>query len=201
MSPSRVAKAIASSSEAIPRNSASGSRRIARRVPCANSPRVTSTGLRRRARPERTAGLFAGAGVAGAAPLAAGGGAGSRSSGRGRPPRSSRSWLLSGWSSSVIGGCASRSRGQIDRRGQPDRAAPKLRPLRSSGASLTRRAQKCNAVHKNDTSSQPATNPTGVHRGPFTRSSHEDRLPPLCNWRSQKRHIAQTHERQSCASG
>ena len=65
MAPSSVANVIASPIEAISRNSASGSRKITRRAPWANSPSVTSAGLRRWARPERTAGLFAGA-----APLA-----------------------------------------------------------------------------------------------------------------------------------
>src|SRR5271165_1948799 len=54
MSPSSVAKVIASPIEASSRKVESGSLRARRRRPERNSPIQTTTGLRRRARPERT---------------------------------------------------------------------------------------------------------------------------------------------------
>ncbi len=55
MSPSSVANAIARPTEASSRNRATGSPKATRRTLWANAPRFASTGLRRFAKPERTA--------------------------------------------------------------------------------------------------------------------------------------------------
>ncbi len=135
MSPSSVANAIASASEASSRNSASGSRKTTR----ARALRELAEGHEHRVAPVRQARahgrLARGAAVAGAVGC-----------------ERSRAQVEVGLVCHVVVvRRPGRSTGCDRVAGRRRSAADQPRSAARDGASVTRRARKCNAVHKNDT--------------------------------------------------
>ena len=212
MSPSRVAKAIASPSEAIARNSASGSRRAMRCAPCASSTSFVSTGLRRWASPERTAGLFAGAArrwsTAPAADRAPRGLEGSRSP---EVPGKGSAWSVRvvavgvlfvghkwSWRGRLVVAADWVVAGKPDKATGIGRLAIEPRQPHTTGAKMQCRSQKRHIGSSADRTSWALPNVClqNIHK----MSRHNSGRPAICG-RSQKRHIVQTPGRQSCVSG